>query len=206
MRRTQDEADITRQNILDAALMVFSKVGYDAARLKDIAEQAGVTRGAIYHHFEGKADLYCILVGEAWDRIEPLIEGAIKEGGSMVDIIKRVFVRKMAYTAKDDVFRAVNELQFFKTGMSPDLVDSVKWKREGFRQGVDGVAEAVRAGIAEGSIRPNIDPIKAGIANIALQTGLTILWMIDPDLFSLAGDAEDFADLFNEGITIPNKD
>ncbi len=201
MKRTQEEADLTRQNIIDAALFVFSKVGYDAARLKDIAEKAGVTRGAIYHHFDGKAELYCTLVAEAWDRIEPLIEDSINEGGSMLDIVARIFIRKMIYTAKDDVFRAVNELMFFKTGMSPDLIDGIKYKRDGFREGVEGVANAVRMGIKDGSIRPDVDPIMVGIANIALQTGLTMLWMIDPELFSLADTAEEFADMFNRGVS-----
>ncbi len=51
MRRIKEEADKTRQAILEAALTVFSKQGYHPARLQDIAEAADVTRGAIYHYF-----------------------------------------------------------------------------------------------------------------------------------------------------------
>lgn len=200
MKRTQEEADLTRQNIMDAALFVFSKVGYDAARLKDIAARAGVTRGAIYHHFSDKADLYCTIVAEAWDRIIPLIQDSIDEGGSMLEIISRIFIRKMIYTAKNDTFRAVNELTLFKTSLSPELADGIKHKRDGFREGVEGVARAVRWGIEEGTIRPDVDPMKVGVANIALQTGLTMMWMMDPELFSLADSAEEFADMFNKGI------
>jgi TetR/AcrR family acrAB operon transcriptional repressor len=49
MRRTKEDAEQTRQDLLDAALTIFSKKGYTATRLEDIAKVAGVTRGAIYH-------------------------------------------------------------------------------------------------------------------------------------------------------------
>ena len=65
MRRTKEEAEQTRQDLLDAALTVFSQKGYTATRLEDVARTAGVTRGAIYHHFGSKADLYGALIEEA---------------------------------------------------------------------------------------------------------------------------------------------
>ena len=62
MRRTKEEAAQTRQDLLAAALTIFSQKGYEAARLEDIAEMAGVTRGAIYFHFGNKAGLFMALV------------------------------------------------------------------------------------------------------------------------------------------------
>ena len=53
MRRTQEEAEKTKSDLLAAGLKVFSKKGYQATRLNDIATAAKVTRGAIYHHFGG---------------------------------------------------------------------------------------------------------------------------------------------------------
>ena len=64
MKRTKEEAAITRATVLKAALTVFSKKGYAAARLDDVAKTAKVTRGAIYWHFKGKADLYNTLIEE----------------------------------------------------------------------------------------------------------------------------------------------
>jgi AcrR family transcriptional regulator len=58
MRKTKEEAEITRQNLLKAALVVFSRRGYNATRLEDIADEAGVTRGALYHHFGDKESLF----------------------------------------------------------------------------------------------------------------------------------------------------
>ena len=55
------KAEITREKLLKAALQVFSEKGFNAARLQDIAETAGVSRGAFYWHFKNKFDLYCTL-------------------------------------------------------------------------------------------------------------------------------------------------
>lgn len=62
MRRTKEEAFETRQALLDAALPVFSENGLEATRLEDIAERAGVTRGALYWHFKNKEDLLISLL------------------------------------------------------------------------------------------------------------------------------------------------
>jgi AcrR family transcriptional regulator len=57
-RRTAAEAAQTRQTIVDTARAAFTKVGYAAASTTQIADQAGVSRGALYHHFVDKAALF----------------------------------------------------------------------------------------------------------------------------------------------------
>lgn len=56
-RKTPEEAARTRQCILDAAVEVFVRDGIASATLEQVAQQAGVSRGAIYWHFKGKQDL-----------------------------------------------------------------------------------------------------------------------------------------------------
>ena len=56
-RKTKQQAQETRQHILDVALRLFSRQGVSATSLADIAQAAGVTRGAIYWHFKNKLDL-----------------------------------------------------------------------------------------------------------------------------------------------------
>ena len=48
MRRTKEEAAVTRARLLEAALAIFHAKGYAATTLDDIARQAGITRGAIH--------------------------------------------------------------------------------------------------------------------------------------------------------------
>ena len=58
MRKTKTEAQKTRQHLLDAALEVFWRDSVTRASLQVIAQEAGVTRGALYWHFKNKEDLF----------------------------------------------------------------------------------------------------------------------------------------------------
>ena len=57
-RKTKEEAERTRQQIIHAARQVFHKCGVSRTSLESIAKAAGVTRGAVYWHFANKADLF----------------------------------------------------------------------------------------------------------------------------------------------------
>ncbi|MES2983810.1 MAG: TetR family transcriptional regulator [Pseudomonadota bacterium] len=57
-RRTKEDAEKTREALLDAAERVFIRDGVAAATLEDIAREAGVTRGAVYWHFDNKQDVF----------------------------------------------------------------------------------------------------------------------------------------------------
>lgn len=61
---TQERAIRTRQELLQAARLVFARDGFEAAHLQDIAEAAGKTRGALYDHFEDKEDLFFALIAQ----------------------------------------------------------------------------------------------------------------------------------------------
>lgn len=65
VKRTKEEAAATREQLLDAAATVFRSRGVGHASLAEVADAAGVTRGAIYHHFSCKADLFQALVDRA---------------------------------------------------------------------------------------------------------------------------------------------
>jgi len=60
-RPTRDQV---RRRLLDAALAVFAKQGFDAANLDQVAEVAGLTKGAIYSNFSGKDDLFYAMMAE----------------------------------------------------------------------------------------------------------------------------------------------
>jgi len=64
----------TRKRILDAARRVFAANGYDAATNKAIADEAGITTGAIYHYFGSKQDLYLAV----FDEVQEIVYGSFK--------------------------------------------------------------------------------------------------------------------------------
>ncbi|MBV8515883.1 MAG: TetR/AcrR family transcriptional regulator [Acidobacteria bacterium] len=59
VRMTQEErSEKSRQQILDAALKLFSHKGYGATSVRDIAEEAGLSKGNVYHHFPDKETIF----------------------------------------------------------------------------------------------------------------------------------------------------
>ena len=101
MRRTKEEAAVTRATLLKTALAVFSATGYAAATLDDVAKAANVTRGAIYWHFKSKADLYNTLVQEYSARGNAVVQQAVAEGGTLIEILQRIFVRVCTIVEED---------------------------------------------------------------------------------------------------------
>jgi AcrR family transcriptional regulator len=67
----------TRQKILDAARRAFARKGYDATTNKHIADDVGITTGAIYHYFASKADLYVAVYEEVQAMIYEIFEKAV---------------------------------------------------------------------------------------------------------------------------------
>ena len=78
-KRTHEEALQTKKQIMDAAVTLFSSKGYEKTSLSDVARAAGVTRGAIYWHFENNGELLIeLLQAIAKDKnlVEPLLDSA----------------------------------------------------------------------------------------------------------------------------------
>jgi AcrR family transcriptional regulator len=64
VNKHQQKSDATRRKLLEAALRIFARDGFEAARLEDIAKESGHTRGAFYANFESKEDLFFALLEE----------------------------------------------------------------------------------------------------------------------------------------------
>ena len=58
-----------RQELLDAAVRVFARKGFRAARVGDIAEEAGVAHGLLYHYFRSKDEVLETIFRDTWQRL-----------------------------------------------------------------------------------------------------------------------------------------
>ena len=200
MRRTKEEAAVTRANLLKTALSVFSAKGYAVATLDDVAKAAKVTRGAIYWHFKSKADLYNTLTQELSARGASVVQQAVAEGGTLIEVLRRIFVRQCALIEEDKEARAVMELALFKTGLDPELQAGRKKQVEAGNALIASITDAIKQGIAQGVLRKDMDAVDMARAFIAFENGVIQLWLVSPKSFSLKAGAESFADIFFDGI------
>lgn len=196
MRRTKEEAEITKQNLLNAGLQVFSRKGYAATRVEDIAEQADVTIGAIYHHFGGKSDLYIALVERGDAKTNRLAQQVIAQGGTPATILKRLLVRLFQFLEEDSEYRAVVELFMNKTETIPELGAISEQSLAGRRQLAHYLANLIEQGVEVGEFRSSFSPEDAAIALVGFMNGMALIWVQDQEYFSINERAENFVDLF----------
>ena len=81
MRRSAEDTAATRAALVDAALTTFARDGVDGATLAGIAAAAGVTRGAVYHHFADKDALLSAVFSETWDVVAGPVWAALETPG-----------------------------------------------------------------------------------------------------------------------------
>ncbi|MFQ5922680.1 MAG: TetR family transcriptional regulator [Anaerolineales bacterium] len=200
MRRTKEEALITRENILTAALEVFGRYGYSSARLEDIADAAEVTRGAIYHHFGSKEELYIALVKERSAGVNQLAEEILNQEGTAIEIIRRLLLGLLTYAAENKEYRALLELAASKVELTEGLESVQEETTMGRRQLAAYLQELLSQGIQAGDIRSDLAVRPAAWSLISFMNGVGLIWIQDPSAFSLCEDGEAVVDTFLRGF------
>jgi len=84
MTREQSKAN-TRERLLDAARSVFARGGFHGASVEEIASEAGVSTGALYSNFEGKEDLFLVLMEREIEEHAREIAAAVRAQASVAD-------------------------------------------------------------------------------------------------------------------------
>jgi TetR/AcrR family acrAB operon transcriptional repressor len=191
VRRTKEDAEITRNQLLDAAEHVFNEKGVARTSLAEIAQAAGLTRGAVYWHFKNKADLFHAML----ERVKLPIDEMIDQLGSTtsddplnfltiaaVSILKRVVA--------DAQTRRVFEIVHHKCEMVDDMVIARERRQESRNECLQHIEEDIQSAVQQGVLPPAINTRSAAIGLHALIDGLISNWIIHPNSFSLNDEAE----------------
>lgn len=200
MRRTVEDAELTKQELLKAAISVFSQKGYAATRLEDIAEEAGVTRGAVYHHFGGKIELFTQIIAKAELTGNRAIMSAKQEGKTFLDIIERILFNTLLLLATDSEYRDSLALLLFNALGTPELLPMNHQRQIHEMEKLRQISGFFQAAHERGEIQREIDPGVAARAFLAYQNGLSVLHLALPDALSIKQHAEGLARVFVQGI------
>lgn len=100
-RKCKEDAEKTRQAVLESALDVFSDKGYAKATFDEIAARAGFTKGAVYWYFRNKADLVAALIIEYTESKRLEILPRLPKGNTLDDLLEYFIV--WADAAKKDL-------------------------------------------------------------------------------------------------------
>jgi AcrR family transcriptional regulator len=199
MRRTKEDAALTRENLLDAALASFHAKGYLATTLDDIARQVGITRGAIAWHFGSKAELLNAVIRERYARVTTRMLEITAQGGGPLQVLRRVLLYWMTCLEEDPEFRAIHEI-ILQTPISAELAEGMREKAEGTRRTIAYFAGFIQLGIATGEIRSDVNPEVAATTALGMINGISTIWLLDPTAFSLKARAQEMVDLLLRGL------
>ena len=146
-QRTQAERRAaTRRALLDAARSMFAEKGYHETAAEEIVRRAGVTRGALYHHYEDKKDLFRAVVDEMEGEIDEEIEAAER---AQPDLPEAVMAGYRAFV--DAVLDPEMRRTFFLDGPS---VLGWEWREIDARHAVGKIEEGLESLIEEGFVKP----------------------------------------------------
>jgi TetR/AcrR family acrAB operon transcriptional repressor len=197
-RRTAADTAATRQALLDAALGVFGESGFAAARLEDIARRAGVTRGALYHHFADKAAVYDAVLRDAADSVMAPLFAELTGDDPPLERLARFLASYCDALTADADFRAVLRLLLF------DVADPPITSRETTSRGVQAWLAAFEAATRDaadrGELRPSVSPGTAALLVLTLAIGTTTTAVQAPVLPAVADLAGPLVDALLHGI------
>ncbi len=200
MKRRKEDADQTREALLQAALLVFSQKGFTSSTLDDIATQAGVTRGALYHHFSGKAEMFNTLLQTAIGLPAQTVQEALAQGGSFLEILKRVFITQIMMVQTNATYRATVELIMFKLEANPELETAKTLLANGRQASLLLLEQSMKDGVALGQVRTDLLPIELARMFLSLQIGLFHVWNSQIQGFNLEQSANACAEVMIAGI------
>jgi AcrR family transcriptional regulator len=170
----QQRAEETRGRILDAAVRKFSIAGYDAASVDDICVEAGVSKGAFYHHFPTKQAIFLALMKDWLLMIDMGME-AVQAETVPETLIKMTNLLPGVFAAAED--RLPMFLEFWLQASRDERV----WQAviDPYHHYQEHFAKLIEAGIAEGSLKPTDPQVTAQII-VSLAVGLVLQGVLDP--------------------------
>jgi len=151
-----------RRQILDAAVRVFARSGYHGSRVGDIAEEAGVAHGLLYHYFSSKEEVLQTVFRENWGQLIErfrIVEASEEPAGEKLEGIAKILLRTWR-NDPDLVTVMVREV-----ARSQQLQGQVEEVREAFAI----VQRVIEEGQAAGDFRPDLD---ARLASWVVYGGL----------------------------------
>jgi AcrR family transcriptional regulator len=180
MRRTKEEAARTREAIVESALACFDRYGIAASTLAQIARGAGVSKGAVYHHFSGKR----AILRAIRERVSlPLLDAAdvtlLRSGGEpALDRVEGFLLGILQSLEKDARKRqalAIMQLRCEYVGEMAEELDAVV-------RNVGRLAKAFEAAYREaraaGELARGVQPRIAALETVMFMNGMLRLWIV----------------------------
>jgi AcrR family transcriptional regulator len=185
-----------RDQILNAAVKVFARLGFQRARMDDIADESSLSKGALYLYFKSKDDLIAAILRRIYEHELRALRAAQTETGS---------ASQRLLALADHMTGQVRHLSI----LLPVWFEfyALAGRQRAVRQALIGyfheyrtlLAALIQRGCDQGEFRP-VDAEQTATAFIAVLEGVTLLWAVGPEAFDVAEQARAAVGLLLAGI------
>jgi len=138
-----------QEEILAAAFEVFAAHGYEAARIDDVARQAGIAKGTIYLYFRDKKRLFRAVVRSLVQKKFDAIAGSFQGTGEQ--LLRELLSRMYSQVVRNEKVRSILRLLIAESSRFPELAEI--YHREIIAPGMKAVRQALLRGVAAGEFR-----------------------------------------------------
>lgn len=199
LRRTKEESIQTKEKLLDAALDVFLAKGYSATTLQDIAEYAGLTRGAVYWHFKGKEDIYRGL----YERVH-MLDMAVFDEVADLELAPFEKLRELMRAIVNNIYLNERysdylELTTFKIEYS-EFESINREKTDTYGYAVVVMESLAQEAMDEGVIADKVPPQQVAKTLLLFIIGVCRLKFTAPDLYARADDTLAIVDNYLDSL------
>ncbi len=203
MSRRKADAERTREIILDAAENTFLAQGVSRTTLAHIAEAAGVTRGAIYWHFEDKAALFDALLERVRVPLDEIVDAAIAQNGANpVICLRDIASRSLAAICYDLPLQRAATIVLHRCEKLEDdhpRISMITRLSEYAEAQVERLFEQIKLA---GNLRANLSPVSARRQFHAFLIGTCFDWLQDTQKYSLAEECDSFLETLMRGLFV----
>ncbi|MFF0001080.1 TetR/AcrR family transcriptional regulator [Streptomyces avermitilis] len=178
--KRDDQREASRRRLLNAALEILAEEGYRGLTVKKVGDRAGVSRGMVNYHFMSKAGLVEAVVADIRETFIDLLRsqpGYARMNGleSVLAKLDQLFAR-LAEPEPGVRARALLVLLVEAVGSADGMKDLMAEHLSLVRTGVE---EDLRRGIADGSIRPDVDVVAQAFLVESIARGVLLQYQLD---------------------------
>jgi TetR/AcrR family transcriptional regulator, acrAB operon repressor len=194
-RKTKEDAELTRESILDAAELAFRDCGVSRTSLDQIAKRAGCTRGAVYWHFENKFDLFRALMERTQLPLFERFERAVADDQpDPVDSMREATIHSIQDLATNPHSRNMLEILFHRCEFVDELAPVVDRHTEKMRWVIANSARAFRRAQSMGQIDADLCAEFCAAMFHTLTTGIIRDWLLTPETIPIQSLSESMID------------
>jgi TetR/AcrR family transcriptional regulator, fatty acid metabolism regulator protein len=168
-------AEDRRRQILDAAVRVFARRGFHGCRVSDIADEAGVAYGLVYHYFSSKEEVLDTLFLERWD----LMISMIAQTDARADLDPREKLHEIAAFIVDSYRHDPDLMKVIIVEVTRAANSFGRTHLAKIREAYDGIATIVRKAQEAGTFRTEVTPDFAALAFYGTIEQVLTGWIFD---------------------------